>query len=141
MPVQRLAQAQSRKRLQICGDGEILLVLDPCITKDNEDIPDRPLAPKHASMGTPTVVEPAAAGEKLADSAWQTPIVMITSYSNSVYVTDKSRTKWESINLYPTSRAPDQNSSQLSTRRATSAIDQSRVSIPAAIAGITRSVL
>jgi hypothetical protein len=40
-------------------------------------------------------VEPVVAGERAADLAWQSPIVMITSSSSSVYVTDKNRTKWE----------------------------------------------
>jgi hypothetical protein len=48
-----------------------------------------------ADLHTSTAAEPAVGQEGAADSAWQAPIVMITSSSSSVYVTDKSCTKWE----------------------------------------------
>jgi hypothetical protein len=47
-----------------------------------------------ADLHTSAAVETASGQEGMADSAWQSPIVMITSSSSSVYVTDKNRTKW-----------------------------------------------
>jgi hypothetical protein len=54
-------------------------------------------ADQHMSVA----VESAVAQEKTADLAWNAPIVMVTSSSNSVYVTDKNRTKWEEHQALP----------------------------------------